>query len=147
VTLANIVTASSLVFSPLPFVSAPPIPRVRARRPTLSADYSVAALSGTTVAQADANLEFRIILTGAIGPDLVLRQPLPLAVERDGDCWLVSDDEFGVYGDASTLPAAFEDYVSSLRDYYQLVAERANRDNADLAQFRRLDQYVLNVEH
>jgi len=120
--------------------------RLAVPKPSLSAVREVAATASSALPIKQPS-EASITLVGPLTPDLVLRQPLSLVAELDGDCWVVSDDVFGVYGDASTPNEALDDYISSFRDYFYLLADRAHQDDSDLAQFRRLQDYVQAVNH
>ena len=82
-------------------------------------------------------------LLGHIAPGWRVIQPLLVTLERDEDgCYIVSDDEFAVYGDGSTRFEAIQDYILSLIDYYQLLARRVESDSATEALFRRLQLFL-----
>lgn len=82
-------------------------------------------------------------LLGVIAPDWMVIQPLMITFERDEDGYCIaSDDAFLVYGYGSTAPAALDDYVVSLIDYYELLWARAGDDPHTWALFQRLRSYV-----
>jgi hypothetical protein len=91
---------------------------------------------------------YQSVLTGALrdfAPDLQanwrLRQPFVVDVERDEQgAYVVSDDDFLVYGSGPTVRDACQDFVVSLVEYYELVA--ASDDPYDQAELRRLQAYI-----
>ena len=83
------------------------------------------------------------VLFGVIAPGWSLVKPLFITIEQDDDgCYLASDDLFAVYGVGDTPSDALQDYVKSLTDYYELVAEQAEQDALDQAVFRRVQRYL-----
>jgi hypothetical protein len=83
-------------------------------------------------------------LSGRIAPGWTVVKPLALTWEQDADGGhVLSDGLFGVYGDGDTSEKAQQDYVTSLIDYYQLLAARATEDDPPArAQFDHLRQYL-----
>jgi len=66
---------------------------------------------------------------GQIEGGWTLVRPIMLLVEREDDGWfVVSDDLFGVYGDAESLRQAVDQYASGLIDEYEFLL-RESRDN------------------
>jgi hypothetical protein len=83
-------------------------------------------------------------LSGSVAPGWTVVKPLTLTWEQDADGYYVlSDGLFGVYGDGDTSEKAQQDYITSLIDYYQLLAARAAEDDPlTCAQFDHLRQYL-----
>ncbi len=90
-----------------------------------------------------------IVLIGSLGrlaPGWILALPLLLSCERDQDgSVLVGDDEFLVYGVGETMLQALEDYVTSLIEYYEMVAEGAGDDPHDRIELHRLQRYLRQI--
>jgi len=86
-------------------------------------------------------------LEGDIGPGWKLIRPLPIKIEQDEDgYYVVSDDLFLVYGEAATLEEAEQDYIVSLRDYYQIIATRAAEGHAPTQKLlQQLETYLQRV--
>jgi len=83
---------------------------------------------------------------GSIAPSWRVVQPLLVTLERDEDgYYIVSDDEFAVYGDGYSIEEAVEDYKVSLIDYYQLLTARVDGDFLTQALLRRLERYLRPV--
>jgi hypothetical protein len=70
-------------------------------------------------------------------------QPLLVRLEKNEDgSFVVSDEVFVVYGVGDTEREALQDYLVSLVDYYELLAERAIEDDPETqALFLRLQSY------
>lgn len=82
-------------------------------------------------------------LAGVIAPGWQMAQPFLVTLEQDEDgSYLISDEEFAVYGDGDTPFEALQDYIISLIDYYELLAVRAKGDPAAEAQFNHLQTYL-----
>lgn len=82
-------------------------------------------------------------LVGPIAPGWEMITPLVVRVEQDDDGSYVIDEEtFMVYGSGETLAAAQQDYVASLLEYYQLVADGARENLHDQATLRKLKTYL-----
>ena len=95
----------------------------------------------TTVASMGAPKADTVVLTNMPG-NWKLVQPLTLLYERDVDgTHLVSDNLFAVYGIGDTFGEAFQDYIASLIDYYQVIAGSI-ADDTSKQQFARLRQYL-----
>jgi len=73
-----------------------------------------------------------------------LVQPLLIRYEKDEDgCYLCSDDIFLVYGQGNTIQEAKEDYITSLIEYYEIVAKKAPDSNAATQQlFEKVKSYL-----
>ena len=85
----------------------------------------------------------QVVDGGEIASGWLLVEPLPVTVEADGaDCFIVSDDVFGVYGDGKTPGDAWDDYCTSLIDYYQILAADAESDPPTRALFSKLRRYL-----
>jgi hypothetical protein len=72
----------------------------------------------------------QFLLLGTIAPGWRLVQPLAIQLEQDEDgCYVVSDKVFAVYGVGDTPLEAQQDYITSLIDYYELLAARAEEND------------------
>lgn len=110
------------------------VPAAQSTRPSLVSFISLSSLPSHAP---------QLFLFGRIAPTWVIVQPLLVTLEQDEDgYYIVSDDEFAVYGDGNSLNGALEDYKVSLIDYYQLLAARAKGDPPTLALLRRLRRYL-----
>jgi hypothetical protein len=91
---------------------------------------------------------YQSVLTGALRDfapglqaDWRFQRPLVVDIQRDEQgAYLISDDDFLVYGVGTTMHDAYRDFVVSLVEYYELVA--ASDDPYDQAELRRLQVYV-----
>jgi len=89
------------------------------------------------------NVQPQLALLGPIAPGWEITQPLLVTLEADEDnCYIVSDDQFSVYGDGDSLADALQDYIVSLVDYYELLATRTADDLATSDLFHRLQSYL-----
>jgi len=87
----------------------------------------------------------QIALFGPIAPGWELVQFLTVTIEKDqDDDYLMSDDEFLVYGTGETLTQAHQDYITSLIEYYQLLSQHKDRPTQSL--FRHLQSYLRPFE-
>jgi len=84
----------------------------------------------------------KLVLIGPIAPGWSLLQPLPITTEQDEGYWVISDDQFFVYGDGHTYQIALDDYILALIDYFQLLQTSVKKNPADRAPFRHLGQYL-----
>lgn len=93
------------------------------------------------------DLPLQITLEGRIRSGWYAIQPITIYVEinEDGDC-IMSDELFYIYGEGHTAKEAFDDYVTSLLDYYQLLLGRSNRNQQTRAQYYRIREYVRHQE-
>jgi hypothetical protein len=90
-------------------------------------------------------LKPQFVLLGKIADGWKIIRELQLAVERDDDgYYLVSDDEFFVYGEGETLVQARRDYIISLIEYYELVARHDDAPTQTL--FRYLKSYLCPIQ-
>lgn len=84
-----------------------------------------------------------LLRPGPAGPGWVIVRPLLATLERDVDnWWIISDDEFLVYGDGESFEAAYKDYVTSLGEYCDLIAAGALENEHDGAELRRVHNYL-----
>lgn len=82
-----------------------------------------------------------VVLLGQVAPGWHVIRPLFVLVEQDRDgSYVVSDDIFLVYGSGETAVEARGDYITSLVEYYAILA--ASDDPLDQAQFRLLREYL-----
>jgi len=98
---------------------------------TQTATCSIHVLPAPTLAPMRAyNIPGTVTLSpGQIEGGWTLVRPIMLLVEREDDGWfVVSDDLFGVYGDAESLRQAVDQYASGLIDEYEFLL-RESRDN------------------
>ena len=83
----------------------------------------------------------RYHLLGWAGDHFELVQPLPVDIERDQDgTFLVSDPLFAVYGHGPTEDEALHDFLVSLGEYHEIMADGANPETR--AVVANLDTYL-----
>ncbi len=89
-----------------------------------------------------ANLSaLHLFLKGNIAPGWEMREQFPIVMEQDEDkSFIVSDSLFAVYGVADTQQDAIDDFVTSLIEYYEILA--AHTDPPSQAQLQQLRFYV-----
>ena len=79
-----------------------------------------------------------IWLVGKIADGWIAISPIVITVEYGADGYVVSDDQFAMYGYGPTPSHAIDDYIQSLIEYYELLSERATDDQANNGLFRHL---------
>lgn len=83
-------------------------------------------------------------LSGTIKPGWKIIRPLMLTIEQDKNgYYIVSDDDFFVYGYGKTQSLAHQDYIVSLIEYYQLVEKQ--EDKPTQAIFNSLQSYLYHA--
>jgi hypothetical protein len=83
-------------------------------------------------------------LFGHIRSGWKIIRPLMLMIEQDeDDYYIVSDDEFLVYGYGKTQLLAQQDYIISLIEYYQILQKQ--EDNLTQAVFNYLQSYLSPI--
>jgi len=83
-----------------------------------------------------------VTITELGGENWKLLRPFVLRYERDTDgSHLMSDSIFLVYGIGDTIDAAVRDYVTSLLEYYEIIAANVT-DEATARQFAQIQQYL-----
>jgi len=66
-----------------------------------------------------------------------------LLVECEDDGWyVVSDDIFGVYGDAESLRQAVDQYASELIDNYEFFLRESRHNPLAISQMERMRKYL-----
>ena len=111
-------------------------------RPAYDSGKSLISLSR---ASASSENELRFALWGHLeaAPGWFVHKPILLKLERDADgSWTVADDEFLVYGVGDAPEEAFQDYVTSLVEYYHLVEAGACRADHDKVELGRLQSHL-----
>lgn len=84
-----------------------------------------------------------VSLQGVIHDDWQLRLPLILFVDREEDGWyVISDDEFFVYGDGATYREAIEAYIASLIEYYGFLAREYVTNASAAPQWDTVRRYL-----
>jgi len=87
------------------------------------------------------------MLVGPIAQGWTLNRPLIIVIEVDDDgTYLVSDDEFAVYGEGVNREEATHDYVVSLIEYFQLLESRAKQHVPTAVLFDRLRSVLSRTE-
>jgi len=86
----------------------------------------------------------QVALIGEICPGWRLIKPLVVTFEADDAWWVVSDDEFAVFGNGETRAEAASDYVSALIEYYQLIGRYDDKPSTAL--FRHLQNFLIVAE-
>jgi len=80
---------------------------------------------------------------GRIEEEWALLRPIILLVEPEDDgWWIVSDDIFGVYGDAESLRRALHQYASGLIDEYDFFRREARHNPLAIPQWERMRKYL-----
>jgi len=80
---------------------------------------------------------------GQIEEGWALMRPIMLVVEREDDGWyVVSDDIFGVYGDAESLRQAVDQYASGLIDTYEFLLCESQHNPLAMPQMERMRKYL-----
>ena len=83
------------------------------------------------------------VLLGEIAPGWEVVRPLFVMIEQDDDGgYVASDDRFVVYGAGDTASNAWQDYIVSLMDYYELVRGRAEDSIPTQALLHHLQTYL-----
>lgn len=71
-----------------------------------------------------------LIFSGDISDGWAVNQPIPVSAERDSEGgWIVSDGIFAVYGVGEDLWHASMDYLQSLVEYYQIMADAPDSES------------------
>lgn len=86
----------------------------------------------------------QVVLLGEIGHGWRLIKPLIVNFEADGAGWVVSDDEFAVFGTGEKRTEAASDYVAALIEYYQLLGRYD--DAPSVALFQHLQTFLIGTE-
>lgn len=82
-------------------------------------------------------------LQGTIAPGWEVVKRLLVTLEKDeDDGYIVSEDKFAVYGVGDTPTEATQDYIVSLIEYYQLLASKAESNQATKELFSYLQLYL-----
>ncbi len=132
----NTVTVSESVFS-LNFFSVPPNIKFWPDQATRS-EYPVLTSASSTYRSP---IQYQdIVLLGIIASDWEIVRPISVMLEYDEEDsgYIMSDDKFMIYGVGDTRSEAYQDYVQSLIEYYQLLATRVKDDSATETLFRNL---------
>ena len=67
--------------------------------------------------------ESRLVLHGLVAAGWEIVEPLPISVQVDEDGqYLLTDEIFAVFGEGNNLSEARKDLVTSLIEYYELIA-------------------------
>jgi len=70
------------------------------------------------------------VLIGSINHEWEFVTHIVVQIEQDDDgSYIVSDDEFRIYGIGDTQQRAERDYVASLIEYYEIIEESASHNN------------------
>ena len=80
---------------------------------------------------------------GRIAPGWIVSEPLMVTVEEtpNGE-FVASDDLIFVYGVGNSHAEAFSDYLTSLVEYYELVALRADDDRPARELLHSVQRYI-----
>lgn len=90
-----------------------------------------------------ASLPMSFPLQGTIAPGWEVVKSLLVTLEKDEDnSYIVSEDKFAIYGVGDTPAEATQDYIVSLIEYYQLLASRAESNQATKELFSYLQSYL-----
>lgn len=112
--------------------------------PVTVADSQTVAIGSTSGDLPIRTYPFEIPIVGRIHRDYQFTKPISLIVERDDDgSYVLSDEIFGVFGNAFTLKDAVQDYISAFIGYYELLS--AHQDAPSVALFQELKRYFQPV--
>jgi hypothetical protein len=82
-------------------------------------------------------------LLGPLVPGWAFKQPFQVQIEQDEEGnYVVSDDQFAVYGVGEDRPSAIKDYLVSLVEYYELVEVESADHPPTSSLLRRLERVV-----
>lgn len=88
--------------------------------------------------------EVTVLFYGTVREDWVLQQPISLKLERDADdSYVISEDDFGIYGHGATVAEAREDFIVALVEYFEILKQHANADSASRQVFEKFSQLWL----
>jgi len=113
------------------------------------------ASAGSSILRVSTELTASIAPTAAVTLTLPERfapgwrriKPLVLTIECDSnEQYLMSDDEFMVYGVGTTIAEAYGDYVVSLIEYFGLVEQGTAENRYDAAELKHLRAYLQHTE-
>jgi len=89
--------------------------------------------------------ETRVVI-GSISERWILKRPLRIVIEIDDDgTYVVSDDEFGLYGEGASREEAVLDFRVSLIEYIELLEARAKDHKPTAVLFRSLGSIVTRA--
>ena len=86
------------------------------------------------------------ILEGQVAENWILNKPLLITLEQEEGSYIFSDEQFMVYGVGDTPELAFQDYLSSLIEYFDLISSRRDHDQQTDFTFRHLKQYLHKID-
>lgn len=100
--------------------------------------------------QIDLSEDTNRILMGDIGSGWTIKNPLELEVQQaeDGD-FVISDNEFGFYGEGRDLEEAEEDYLAALKTHYKIYKDHLdeNEDPITLKRFNYIRNFIVAPDH
>lgn len=112
-----------------------------------SAGSSVLRVSTEFTASTAPTAAVTLTLPERFAPGWLRIKPLVLTIECDSHGqYLMSDDEFMVYGVGTTIAEAYGDYVLSLIEYFGLVEQGATENRYDATELRHLRAYLQPTE-
>lgn len=88
--------------------------------------------------------DITFLLTGSIpSSSLYIKKPIQVAIELDPEGGIViSDNIFLVFGIGTNTDEAIQDYLTSLAEYYDLLADNILVNPEDKPAFEKLAQFV-----
>lgn len=82
-------------------------------------------------------------LFGHLVPGWTFKLPYPVQIERDEEgSYVVSDDQFAVYGQGEDHSGAIDDYLISLVEYYEFMEAESAGHPPTASVFRRLERLI-----
>ena len=88
--------------------------------------------------------EVNVLFYGKVREDWILKQPISLKLERDADdSYVISEDDFGIYGHGATVEEAREDFIVALVEYFEILKKHANVDSASRQVLEKFSQLWL----
>ena len=87
-----------------------------------------------------------VSVSGKIGDSWALDVPLTLFVERELDGWyVISDEQFHMYGDGATFREALEDYLSTLIDQHRFLSREAQTNPMAVEHWQHMQKHLRQI--
>jgi hypothetical protein len=83
-----------------------------------------------------------IFLYGQVAENLVLSKPLLITLEQEDGSYIFSDSEFDIYGMGDSAVDAYQDYLSSLSEYYEILRHHSEQEPETATLFSHLRSFV-----
>lgn len=88
--------------------------------------------------------EISVLFYGRVRKDWIVKHPVSLKLERDADdSYVISEDDFGIYGHGATVEEAREDFIVALVEYFEILKKHASADSASHQVLEKFSQLWL----